>query len=141
MLCFVWCEFSRFLLTYRQSNFILMSSRELGQIMRIWHALVALSLVAGCQTGGIGLPGSPAWQMSTTPEQKMAYFQQVCQGYGFQPGTSAMAQCAQNEAMSTRQSASARAAALSQYNNSLQPKPMTNTTCRNINGIINCSTW
>jgi hypothetical protein len=109
--------------------------------MKKWNVLFALSLVAGCETGGIGSPGSPAWQMSTTPEQKSAYFQQVCLGYGFQQGTAAMAQYAQNEAMNTRQTASDRATALSQYSNSLQPKPMTNTTCRNINGIVNCTTW
>jgi hypothetical protein len=108
--------------------------------MKTVKTILACFLVAGCQTGGLGTPGSPAWQLSTTPEQKTAYFQDVCKSYGFKLDTPQMAQCMQNESFRTRQSASDSANRLSQYN-SMQPRPVTNTTCRNINGILRCTTF
>lgn len=66
----------------------------------------SLFCLAACEGGGIGLVGSPAWQMSTTAEQKTAYFSKTCNSYGFQPNTPQMTQCIQEEARGARRSGS-----------------------------------
>lgn len=107
--------------------------------MRI-QMVVALTILAGCDAGGVGLPGSPAWQLSTTPEQRAAYFMGVCETYGFQRGSNEMAQCMQNEANGARTSASNR---LDQFNqqSTFPQQQITNTRCRTYNGGMSCATF
>ena len=59
---------------------------------------LTLFVVSGCsESGGIGVPGSPAWRMSTTVEEQSSYWSSVCAGYGFRVDTAEMAQCIQTE--------------------------------------------
>lgn len=68
------------------------------------------------------MPGSPAWFATTPQAEQATYFRNRCVSYGFEPGTPAMAQCIQNESISSRGRASARAnAAFANMQNS-QPK-------------------
>lgn len=66
------------------------------------------------------------------------YFRNRCVSYGFEPGTPTMAQCIQNESISSRGRASARAnAAFANMQNS-QPKT---TTCNRFGNTVNCTTF
>lgn len=95
-------------------------------------------VIAACQTGGIGRVGSPAWDLSTSQEQKVAYFSQVCASYGFAPNTPQMAQCIQAEAQGARTSASARASALANNPALRQPQQ---TTCLDTIGGFTCNSF
>lgn len=107
-------------------------------MMRLYAIPLFAIALAGCQTGGIGRPGSPAWQLSTTEEQKLAYFRSTCEAYGFKEGTPQMAQCMQNEASSTRAAASQRAASLQAYNTMSRPKTV---TCNTFGNITRCNSF
>lgn len=107
--------------------------------MRNWHLLVlATFTLSACEGGGIGTVGSPAWQLSTTQEQKVAYFTQLCASYGFQRNTPEMAQCVQQGAQGAQANASARSAALAAGGMMTMPRQ---TICREINGIVTCTTY
>jgi hypothetical protein len=101
---------------------------------------------AGCAgTQGetyLGLPGSPAWFATASPQTVAAYYGQRCQGYGFKPGTDAMAQCVQQEALAKRQSNSAdwRATVAAQQA-AQQQQRMQTTNCRRFGNQINCTTF
>ena len=67
--------------------------------------LLPLSLISmgltGCQTtGGIGMVGSPMWDLTTSDEQKWAYYESTCEKYGFTKGTNAFSQCLMQTKMS-----------------------------------------
>ncbi|TIU06175.1 MAG: hypothetical protein E5W39_09155 [Mesorhizobium sp.] len=99
---------------------------------------VATILLSGCSGSGLGMPGSPAWFATTPQAEQATYFRNRCVSYGFEPGTPAMAQCIQNESISSRGRASARAnAAFANMQNS-QPKT---TTCSRFGNTVNCTTF
>lgn len=108
-----------------------------------YKALAALAVLAlaGCQGGGIGRPGSPAWNVTTSPEQQAAYYRKQCVNYGFKPGTVEMAQCVQMEAVSTRNRASARAARMSQIMANSAPQRPVSTTCNRFGSTVNCTSF
>lgn len=54
---------------------------------------------------------SPAWHGLTSTEEKVAYFAQTCEAYGYRKGTSAMAQCVQNAMEGSKERASGIVAA------------------------------
>lgn len=99
-------------------------------------ALISV-LLAGCQSGGIGMPGSPAWHVTTSPTQQAAYFGERCETYGFRPGTTEMAYCIQNEAGSSRNRASNRA---SQAFRTMGSQPVT-THCNRVGTMTNCTSF
>ena len=70
--------------------------------------------ITGCQSGGVGMPGSPAWFATATPDQIAAHYQAQCQSYGFQVGTPEMAQCIAQSAEAARNRATARSIAANQ---------------------------
>ncbi|MER8562057.1 hypothetical protein [Mesorhizobium sp. M0578] len=110
--------------------------------MRKSHGFAAVGLAAiilsGCSGSGLGMPGSPAWFATTPQTEQATYFRNRCVSYGFEPGTPAMAQCIQNESISSRGRASARAnAAFTNMQNS-QPKT---TTCNRFGNTVNCTTF
>jgi hypothetical protein len=109
--------------------------------MTRWFIGAAMAItLAGCQTGGIGMPGSPAWMMSTSPEQKADFYRSQCVGYGFKQGTPGMAQCMQTEAASARSAASSRMDSLNAMNAANQ-RSMQTTTCRPVGNMVQCSTF
>ena len=66
--------------------------------MKLVTTLLVALLVSGCaEDGGLGQTGSPAWKMRNTQAEQNAYWKGVCEGYGFNPGTTAMAECIQRE--------------------------------------------
>lgn len=92
----------------------MLSTRTREDDMRtilISTALV-LSLAACTQnadgTTSAGVPGSPMWHATTSQENKIAYYQAQCAGYGYAMGTPQMAQCVQIEAVQSRSTASAQ---------------------------------
>lgn len=105
--------------------------------MKIW-ILTSLCVIAGCSGSGLGMPGSPAWFATTPPAEQAIYFRNRCVSYGFQPGTLAMAQCIQNESISSRGRGSARAQAAFANMAASQPKT---TTCNRFGNTVNCTTY
>ena len=108
--------------------------------MRKISIVVAMAtiFVGGCSGSGLGVPGSPAWFATTPQAEQATYFRNRCVSYGFEPGTPAMAQCIQNESISSRGRASARAnAAFTNIQNN-QPKT---TTCNRFGNTVNCTTF
>jgi hypothetical protein len=100
------------------------------------------ALLAGC-TGVngekyLGMPGSPAWFATASPQTIAAHFADQCAAYGFQPGTTAMAQCIRQEAASKRQSNAIRSAAVNAQIAASQPK---HTTCSGFGNMVNCTTY
>ena len=100
--------------------------------------LILLGAIAGCSGSGLGMPGSPAWFATTPPVEQATYFRNRCVSYGFQPGTLAMAQCIQNESISARGRASARAQVALANMAASQPKT---TTCNRFGNTVNCTTY
>lgn len=106
--------------------------------MKLGFAVLAVSLLVGCQDGGIGMAGSPAWHMTATQEQKIAHYQQTCAAYGFKSGSKEMAQCVQNESQGARNNAARRLDSLS----APQPMPAVRTTnCQQWGRQINCQSY
>lgn len=66
--------------------------------MKLITILLATLSVAACASDGtLGQEGSPVWKMQKTNAEQKAHWLGVCEGYGFKPGTDAMAQCIQTE--------------------------------------------
>ena len=63
---------------------------------------ILLGFLAGCSTNPdgstvVGIPGSPFWRQTASPEVVAAYYSERCETYGFETGTVAMAQCIRGE--------------------------------------------
>ena len=108
--------------------------RGVTLLSRFTKLTCALVLLAGCQTGGIGRPGSPAWQLSATPDDKNRYYTQECISYGFALGTPQMAQCKMQIAQNLRDGARERMQTLSDNS---RPRPT--ITCRTFGNTTTCS--
>lgn len=104
-------------------------------ISRLTPILLAGLALAGCQSGGIGMPGSPAWHVTTSPTQQASYFGERCESYGFRPGTTDMAYCIQNEAGSSRNRASNRAS------RAFRTMAGTTTHCNRVGTMTNCTSF
>lgn len=112
-------------------------------------AALAFMLLAGCQgVDGetyMGVPGSPAWFSTASPNTIAAYFSKRCTAYGFQPGTPEMAQCIQNEAASSRMASAQRSAAIANANAAFQANAAANrpryTSCNRFGNSVNCTTY
>jgi hypothetical protein len=108
---------------------------------RIFFLLGLAVITTGCTgTQGeavMGMPGSPAWFASASPETIAGYYSRQCASYGFMAGTPGMAQCIQNSALSGRQTASNRVTAASGVlmQPRPQPSPMRTTNCRRVGSI------
>lgn len=104
--------------------------------------MIAALATSACEGGGIGRVGSPAWELSTTQEQKVAYYKSACSSYGYKDGTDQMAACIQSEANNASQTASARAASIGQQMNEMgQQRPtMLSTSCHTYSGGMSCTT-
>jgi len=71
-------------------------------------ALYALLLLASCDAnGGLGKEGSPVWFTRTSPAEQVAYFQKVCESYGYKAGTRQMQDCTVTEMRTSKAQASA----------------------------------
>lgn len=108
--------------------------------------VIAAALLAGCtQADGstaVGMVGSPAWQATASPAAKMATYRANCEGYGYTPGTPAMAQCMQQEAGDYRASSSSAMAAMSTNMAQMsQPRPITTTNCTSVGYSVNCTSY
>jgi hypothetical protein len=88
----------------------------------------------------LGMPGSPAWYPTASPNTIAQHMKQRCVAYGFRKGTSQMAQCVQQEAMNGRQMASARMRAIGEAMQASQPR-MVSTTCNKFGNMVNCTTF
>lgn len=108
--------------------------------MKKFSLLSLAALTFGCaQDGGIGVEGSPAWFMRTTPAQQAAYFGEVCAGYGFTAGTPEMTQCIAVEARNARAEGAANMRAIQAANTFNRP---VNTSCRrDMMGNYNCTSY
>lgn len=97
--------------------------------MRKSLAVWAVTLIlVGCSGSGLGIPGTPVWFATTPPAEQATYFRTRCESYGFKAGTDAMAQCIQNEALSSRNRRARR---------------ITTTHCNAtpFGGSVNCTTY
>lgn len=106
-----------------------------------------LGVLAGCNNppGVLGVPGSPAWYATATPQQQAQYFAQICAGYGIPAGTPQMAECAMREAQGTRASGAAVTAAIASrpiYTPPPAPtyQPPVRTQCYQNGNYMNCTT-
>lgn len=79
------------------------------------------------------MPGSPAWQLSATPEDKNRHYTQECIGYGFELGTPEMAQCRMQVAQDLRAGARDRMRTISENN-----RPRQSITCQTIGSMTTC---
>lgn len=102
--------------------------------------LAGVATLSGCQNGGIGMAESPAWYMTATPEQQMAYFSKRCAAYGFKKNTNEMAQCLMIESRSSRNQASSNMAIASQSMANSAPRPAT-TTCNRFGNSATCNSY
>ena len=66
-----------------------------------------MAFLMGCKTA----PGTLAWHNSTPNSEKMAYFLQVCTGYGYVRGTDDMRDCIAAEMRTAQSSAEQQRAA------------------------------
>jgi hypothetical protein len=82
--------------------------------MKFIHYLIPLVLLAACENpdGSIGRPESPIWHSGTPQEIKMEYFTKKCEGFGFQRGTTDMANCLKDTITRSEASANATRAAI-----------------------------
>jgi len=104
-------------------------------IMRVLFSMLFVVLLSGCASGGIGLPGSPLWVMSTSSQEKMDYYIKRCRSYGFKPLTPEMGRCINDLESKIRNGASDAFKGMSATQN--KPKQ---TTCRKFGNTYNCST-
>jgi hypothetical protein len=111
-------------------------------LLAILPALLTVGCIGTAGETYVGLPGSPAWFATASPQTVAAYYEQRCQGYGFQPGTTAMAQCVQQEALAKRQSNSAdwRATVAAQQA-AAQQRRLRTTNCTQFGNQVNCTTY
>ena len=57
-----------------------------------------LALLAGCADGVLGVRGSPAWNMTASPEAKRNFYQFICMDEkGYRLGTQEMELCIRSE--------------------------------------------
>lgn len=96
-------------------------------------ALFSALLLSACQGGAIGGTGSPAWHMTATPEEKNRAYTERCISFGFELGTTAMAQCRMQVAQDWSSKANRRMDNLSR---AYQPRPQ--VTCQTIGTITTC---
>ena len=104
-------------------------------IMRVLFSMLVVVLLSGCASGGIGLPGSPLWLMSTTNQERMSYYAERCRSYGFKPLTPDFVRCLNDVEDRIRNGASDAFKGMSATQN--KPKQ---TTCRKFGNTYNCST-
>jgi hypothetical protein len=96
---------------------------------------LAAMVLSGCDAQGeLGREGSPVWHARTTPEERADYFRSICEIYGFEAGTPAMAQCVANESRGSRAQASARMQAVANMNKT------TTTNCTSFGVTTTCTT-
>lgn len=109
--------------------------------MKIKHARIMLVCcfvtLSGCQTGGVGMVGSPLWQVTASKEDKIKTFVSICESYGFKKNTKEMSQCVASESRSASQSA---AKSLDNFNRNNRMSN-TSTTCTQLGNTLNCNTW
>ena len=99
--------------------------------------LLCSPLLAACQTGGVGMVGSPLWQITASEEDKVRVFVNRCASYGFKEKTAEMAQCVASERRAASDSAARR---LDSFNRNTSLNSTT-TTCSRLGNTINCNTW
>ena len=55
--------------------------------------IIILMGLSNCGTGGIGMAGSPAWEMTAPESSKRAHYQAICLDKGYELGSSEMDVC------------------------------------------------
>lgn len=54
----------------------------------------SLGVVSGCaSSGGIGAVGSPLWDLTTSEDEKWAYYEATCERYGLTKGSAQFTKC------------------------------------------------
>lgn len=108
--------------------------------------IAILLFLAGC-TGVdgeryVGMPGSPAWFATASPDTVAAYFGKRCVAYGFKPGTPEMAQCIENEAQAKQHNNTLRNIAMQQAiaNQQAASRPL-HCTSTGSSGMINTNCY
>ena len=73
--------------------------------MRKNISLIAISalLLSGCNS--LGMKESPLWHKTASIEEKMAYFTEMCRGYGYKDGSDELRDCAVEEQRMSRSAA------------------------------------
>ena len=100
-------------------------------------AFLSLAVLTGCQTGGVGMVGSPMWHATASQQDKVSVYRDICSSYGFQVNTPEMAQCIATESRGSRQNATNTIQRLNANNQ----RRNTTYSCREINGIVTCNSW
>ncbi|MDH7790734.1 hypothetical protein QBD00_001638 [Ochrobactrum sp. AN78] len=107
--------------------------------MKKTFILIAVLLgVSGCQSGGVGMPESPMWFLTATPEQQIAYYSKRCSAYGFKAGTPEMAQCIMTESRSSKDRASNQMAVSRMITANSVPRNVM-TTCNSFGNTVTCN--
>ena len=84
----------RYLDAYEKLGIALIPKRVVQMLKLSVTALLSLTLLAGCQ---MVAEGSETWKRGASKAELLKYYQGICSSYGFNVGTSAMAQCVQTE--------------------------------------------
>lgn len=95
--------------------------------------LLSIFFISACE-GAVGGKGSPVWHMTATPEEKREAYTQLCVDYGFERGTTAIAQCRMQVSQESRSSARRR---VNDVEEALRPRPQ--VTCQRVGNITTCS--
>lgn len=104
---------------------------------RIIILAATTGVLASCggDGAGIGRSESKVWHMTASAEEKFAYFENQCLGFGFKKGTPEIAQCIQNQSNQSRSSANDR---FSRAVERLQGPKTTHTDCDTFGSSIRC---
>lgn len=83
-------------------------------MIRTSYALSLVIFLSACGTNPdgstiVGVPGSPFWRNTASPEVIAEYYGERCEKFGFKSGTDAMAFCIQEEISQDRRRQSASA--------------------------------
>lgn len=67
-------------------------------MMKTTSAVISVSVfllaLSGCASnGGVGRVGSPLWDLTTSDEEKWAYYEATCERYGLTKGTPQFTDC------------------------------------------------
>ena len=113
---------------------------------RVLTTVAALGLLTACSVGEdgdfvVGTPGSSYRLASASTETKLAHYAEVCKGYGFEPGTPEIANCAQVEAAFDRETARQKARQFADALGDIDFTPNTSrTSCSRLGNTVNCNT-
>ena len=98
--------------------------------------LMSIMLLASC-----GRAGSHGWYMSASHSERIEYYKDICNGFGYRYGTSGMTECVATE---MRNKSKAATESLDKIADDLRGLGNSNSgrvTCQNYGSITNCRSY